>query len=53
MPKTRERLSPQEVHDEPDSKNREKNEDATKVTSSPSPPTGREIVDGLEEDDVF
>lgn len=54
MPKTGERLFPQEVHeDEPDSKNGEKNEDAITDTSSPSPPTGREIVDRLEEDDVF
>jgi hypothetical protein len=54
MPKTRERLLPQEVHeDEPDSKNCEKNEDAITDTSSPSLPMGREIVDGVEEDDVF
>jgi hypothetical protein len=54
MPKTRERLLPQEVHeDEPESKTRDKNEDAITDTSFPSPPTGREIADGLEEDDTF
>lgn len=54
MPNTRERRFPQEGHeDEPDSKNCEKNEDAITDISSPSPPTERETVDGLEQDEGF